>query len=349
MYFALFADLTLIRIIVGIAYLTFIPGFIALKLLKLDRVSTVESALFALGFSLAFLMIAGLIINSFGASLGLNMPLSTLPVSLFINSLILIGAAIAQFQQQPTIPPQNTPERNSFSPWALFLVFLPILSIIGTYFVNLNGNSNILMLMITIVSLLFAALAFLNRPALSKVYPVAIFMIALALLFHFSLISGYIVPYGGDSPVELFVFRNAQMNSYWYPELPFAIGDQPLGRMNAMLSVTVLPTVYSNMLGLDPTWVYKIIYPIIFAFLPVALYMLWKPYIGGKYAFLAAFLFMAQSTFYTEMMALSRQLIAELFFVLLFMVLLNKQIKMQTKYFAVIIFSFGLIVSHLPF
>jgi len=345
MYFALFTDSPIIRIIIGIAYLTFIPGFVALKLLKLDRLGTVESILFALGFSLAFLMIAGLILNTFGSNFGLNMPLSTLPLSLFVNTVILIGAAIAQFQQQPTIPPQSS-DKKSLSPWALVLVFLPILSIIGTYFVNLNGNNSILMLMIIVISLLFTALAFFDRPALGKIYPIAILMIALALLFHFSLISGYIVPFGGDSPVELFVFRNAQMNSYWYPVLPFAEGDQPLGRMNAMLSVTILPTVYSNMLGMDPTWVYKIIYPIIFAFLPVGLYMLWKPYIGKKYAFLAAFLFMAQSTFFTEMMALSRQLVAELFFVLLFMVLLNKKIKMQTKYFAFMIFSFGLIFSH---
>jgi len=344
LYFALFANLLLLRVIVGIVYLTFIPGFIMIKLLKLDRLSGIESVLYSLGFSLAFLMIAGLIINNFGASFGLDMPLSTLPLSIFMNSLILIGAAIAQFQQ-PKISLQSS-NSSSFSPWALLLVFLPILSVVGTYFVNLNGNSSILMLMITIISLLFTALAFLNRPSLSKVYPVAIFMIALALLFHFSLISGYIVPYGGDSPVELFVFRNSQMNSYWHPELPFAIGDQPLGRMNAMLSVTVLPTVYSNILGLDPTWVYKIIFPFIFAFLPVGLYLLWKPYIGSKYAMLAAFLFMAQSTFYTEMMALSRQLVAELFFVLLFMVLLNKQIKMQAKYFTFMIFSFGLIFSH---
>lgn len=345
MYFALFADLPLIRQTVGIAYLTFIPGIVMLKLLKLDRLNTVESILFAVGFSVAFLMIAGLIINSFGSSFGLSMPLSTLPLSLFMNTLILIGAAVTQFTGHPTIP-QDTANKNAVSPLALFLVFLPILSIIGTYFVNTNGNSSILMLMIIIISLLFTAIAFFERPALGKIYPVAIFMIALALLFHFSLISGYIVPYGGDSPVELFVFRNAQTNSYWYPVLPFAEGDQPLGRMNAMLSVTILPTVYSSMLGMDPTWVYKIVYPLIFALLPVGLYMLWQPYIGKKYAFLAAFLFMAQSTFYTEMMALSRQLIAELFFVLLFLVLLNKHIKMQTKYFAFMVFSFGLIFSH---
>lgn len=345
LYFALFSNLPLIRQVVGIAYLTFIPGIIVLKLLKLDRLRTAEAILYAVGFSLAFLMIAGLIINSFGSSFGVDMPLSTLPLSLFMNTIILIGAAVTQFRSQPAMPAQEV-DKKSFSPWAFVLVFLPILSIIGVYFVNADGNSSVLMLMITIISLIFAAFAFFERSSLGKVYPVAIFMIALALLFHFSLISGYIVPYGGDSPVELFVFRNAQSNSYWYPVLPFAIGDQPLGRMNAMLSVTILPTVYSNMLGMDPTWVYKIIYPLIFALLPVGLYLLWQPYIGKKFAFFAAFLFMAQSTFYTEMMALSRQLIAELFFVLLFLVLFNKKISMQTKYAAFMVFSFGLIFSH---
>ena len=98
-----------------------------------------------------------------------------------------------------------------------------------------------------------------------------------------------------------------------------------------MLSITVLPTVYSNMLGMDPTWVYKIIYPLIFALVPVGLYALWQPYIGKKFAFLAAFLFMAQSTFFTEMTALNRQMIGELFFVLLLLVLLNKKIKLEVN------------------
>ena len=66
-----------------------------------------------------------------------------------------------------------------------------------------------------------------------------------------------------------------------------------MGRYNAMLSITILPTVYSNMLGMDPELVFKIIYPLIFAFVPIALYALWKPYIGKKFAFLASFLFMA--------------------------------------------------------
>jgi uncharacterized membrane protein len=113
-----------------------------------------------------------------------------------------------------------------------------------------------------------------------------------------------------------------------------------------MLSITILPTFYSNMLGLDPTWVYKIIYPLIFALVPVGLYLLWQPYIGKKLSFVAAFLFMAQSTFYTEMLALNRQMIGELFFVLLLLVLLNKTVRRQGKFVAFALLGFGLIFSH---
>ncbi len=113
-----------------------------------------------------------------------------------------------------------------------------------------------------------------------------------------------------------------------------------------MLSITILPTVYSNMLGLDPTWVFKIIYPLIFALVPIGLYVLWQPYIGKKLGFIAAFVFMAQSTFFTEMLALNRQMIGELFFVLLLITLLNKKLIKVSKFIAFAIFSFGLIFSH---
>lgn len=347
MYFALFLDFSIVRQVVGLVYLTFIPGLITIKLLKLNKLGTLESILLSVGFSVAFLMVAGLILNTFGVGFGLNLPLSTLPVSLFLNTLILAGAVIAQFRAGSNgVKLPETVAGVKFSPFVFVLALLPLLSVVGTYAVNVSGDNTILLLMITAVALLFIALAVFDKPAVEKIYPIAIFMIALALLLHFSLISDYIVPYGGDSPVELFTFRMTQMNSYWHPVLPFAAGDQPLGRMNAMLSVTVLPTVYSNMLGMDPTWVYKLVYPLIFSLLPIGLYLLWQPYIGKKYAFFAAFLFMAQSTFFTEMMALNRQSIAELFFVLLLIVILNKTIKLQSKYFAFVIFSFGLIFSH---
>jgi uncharacterized membrane protein len=197
--------------------------------------------------------------------------------------------------------------------------------------------------MILSIAALLAFTAFRERS--SKFYSFAIFMIAIALLMHVSLITNYIVPYGSDSPAEYYVFQTVQQNGHWSPVFAFA-GDQNGGRFNAMLSITVLPTVFSNMLGMDPSLVFKLLYPLIFALVPVALYLLWTPYIGKKLGFIAAFVFVAQSTFFTEMIALNRQMIAELFFVLLLLVLLNKKVKKEGKFLSFAILSFGLIFSH---
>jgi uncharacterized membrane protein len=342
MYVSLFLNFPLVRQVVGIVYLTIIPGLIFIKLLKLDDLGTLETIVFAVGFSVAFLMLAGLVINQFGPDFGLSFPLSTLPLSLFINTLIIVGAAAVYLRQGKT-------KRNfslqglRISPYLLLLTLIPVLSIVGVYFVNTTGNSLILILMLLSIAAIFTLSAFRERS--SKFYPFAIFMIAIALLLHFSLISNYIVPYGSDSPAELYMFQTVQQNGHWTPIFAFT-GDEGLGRFNAMLSITVLPTVYSNVLGMDPSLVFKLLYPLIFALVPVALYLLWTPYIGKKLGFIAAFVFVAQSTFYTEMLALNRQMIGELFFVLLLLVLLNKKVKKEGKFLSFAILSFGLIFSH---
>jgi uncharacterized membrane protein len=342
MYLTLFLGMPLARAAIGVAYLLFIPGLVIIKLLKLDSLGTLESVLYAVGFSVAFLMLAGLLINEFGGLIGISFPLSTLPISLVVNTAVLVGAAAASLRRSPRKQPLQD-KKISFTPAMLLLALIPALSAVGAYYVDATGSNIILLVTIIAIAGLFTVGVLTNRSP--KIYAFAIAMIALALLLHVSLISNYILPYGGDSPVEMYVFDNTQMTSHWNSTFTF-LSDEAYGRYNAMLSITVLPTVYSNMLGIDPTWVFKIIYPLIFALVPVGLYWLWQPYIGKKLAFIAAFLFMAQSTFFTEMLALNRQMIGELFFVLLLLTLLNKNVRREGKFVAFAILSFGLIFSH---
>ena len=343
LYLSMFLNLSTVRIVIGAAYLTLIPGLIITKLLKLDNLGTIESIIYTVGFSIAFLMITGLIINQFGYLAGLNSPLAALPLSLFINTIVLIGAAATYFLRNRPKAASSSWE-NTLSRSALPLALLPVLSIVGVYFVNATGNNMVLLIMILAITAVFTVSVFSKGTKSHAFYAFAIAMIALSLLMHVSLVSNYILPYGGDSPVELFVFRGTELNSHWNPI--FSPADEAYGRYNAMLSITILPTVYSNVLGMDPTWVFKLIYPLIFTLVPVGLYLLWHPYIGKKLGFIAAFLFMAQLTFFTEMLALNRQMIAELFFVLLLLTLLTPKLSQGSKFVAFALFSFGLIFSH---
>jgi len=338
-----FLDIPIARQVIGFLYLTFIPGFVFLKLLKFDKFDGVETVLFSVGFSVAFLMIVGLLINEFSLMIGFLQPLSLVPLMIVLNSVILVGVVFLYLKGGVVEIWSIEPIKKS--PFVLLFLGLPILSIVGAMYVNVYQNNLLLLFLIISIAILFIASLLSKKVLPSKLYPFALFMIAIALLFHSSLISNYIIPFGSDVPGEYFLFRTTQNNAHWISTLLPSMSTG-LGSYNDMLSVTILPTVYVNILNINAQLVFKVLYPLIFSFVPLGLYQLWQTYIDKKYAFIAAFLFMAQMTFYTEMLGLNRQLIAELFFVLLLLVILGKKLKPINKTICFTVFSFALVTSH---
>ena len=332
-----FFDIPVARQVLGFFYFTFLPGFIILKLLKLDELDRVETVLFSVGLSVAFLMLAGLLVNEFGLLFGVSQPLSLMPLMIILNSFILVCGFLAYLRSKSV----NFWASDLFGlhPFALLFIVLPILSVVGATWVNAYDNNLILLFMIIAISLFFVIGVMSKKLLPSKLYLLIVFAIAISLLYHSSLISNYVTSFGSDATTELCVFKNTQNNAYWG-----SIEFYP--RQSSMLSITILPTLYSNLLNIDSTWTFKMLFPLIFSFVPLGLYQLWRKYIGNKYAFIAAFLFMAQETFYFEMVALNRQMIAELFFVLLLLLIMNKKMKTHSKILCFIIFSFGLATSH---
>jgi len=341
-YVTVFFDVPVARQVIGYIYFTFVPGFVIIKLLKLDELDGLETVLFSVGLSVAFLMLAGLFINKFCFLFGVLKPLSLIPLMIILNSFILVGGILIYLRNADVKPLDG--DFQWPSPLAFLFVCLPILSVVGAMWVNAYGNNLILLFMIVAISLLFVIGVFSKKLLPPKLYPFAVLMIAISLLFHSSLISKYLVSFGSDNPIEYYVFKITENNAHWISGI--YSGHLEYGRVNSMLSVTVLPTIYSSLLNMDATWVLKLLYPLIFSFVPLALYQLWRKNMGEKRAFIAAFLFMAQITFYTEMLGLNRQIIAELFFVLLLLVVLSRKMKPFNKMICFMIFSVALITSH---
>ena len=342
-YATVFFDVPVARQVIGFLYFTFVPGFLIIRLLKLNELGGLETVVFSVGLSVAFLMLGGLFINEFGFILGISRPLSLMPLVIILNSLIIIGGVLVYLRSGGVKLWDDVVLGRS--PLALLFVCLPILSVVGAMWVNAYGNNLILLFMMIAISVLFV-IGVISKKLLSpKLYPFAVLMIAIAILFHSSFISNYIVAFGSDVPIEYFVFRTTEKNAYWSSTPPpfWGVG---YGRINAMLSVTILPTIYSNLLNVDPTWVFKVLFPLIFSLIPLGLYQVWQMSVGKKWAFISTFLFVAQFTFYTEMLGLARQMVAELFFVLLLLVVLNKKMKPFNKMLCFMIFSFALVTSH---
>ena len=342
-YVTVFFDIPIAKQVLGFFYFTFLPGFLVLKLLKLDRFDWVETILFSVGLSIAFLMFVGLLVNEFGLLLGVSQPLSVVPLMIILNSLVLMGGVLVYLKSEDVKIRKSEPIEKS--PFVLLFLCLPILSIVGAMYVNAYGNNLLLLFMMIAISLLFVMGIISKKFLPSKLYPLAVVMIAISLIYHSSLISNYLVSFGSDVTFEYFVFKTTEVNAHWSSTLPSLWGIG-YGRYHAMLSITILPTVYANILNINSTWVFKTLYPLIFSFVPLGLYQIWQTYVGKKHAFISAFLFMAQATFYTEMLGLNRQMIAELFFVLLLLVIVNKKMKPVNKMICFMIFSFALLTSH---
>jgi uncharacterized membrane protein len=335
-------DVPIARQVLGFCYFTFLPGFIILKLLKVNELDKVETILFSVGLSIAFLMVVGLLINEFSFMLGFPQPLSLLSLMTVLNSLILIGGVLVYLKSEVKI--RNT-EPIGKSPLLLLFLCLPVLSIIGAIWAKTYESNLILLLMITLTAFLFALGVILKKNLPSKFYPLIIFIIAISLLYHSSLISDNLIHFGSDMPGEVFAFKVAEKNAHWSPVNPYP-DDLSVGRTYAMLSVTVLPMIYSSLLNLNVIWIFKLLNPILFALVPLGLYILWSKFISAEYAFVSAFFFMAYNVFYTEILGLNKQMIGELFFVLLWLVILNKKIRSFNKTLCFLIFSFALVVSH---
>ena len=144
---------------------------------------------------------------------------------------------------------------------------------------------------------------------------------------------------------ELYFANLVKVAGIWNPS--FSIGFY-VSDYYAMLSVGILPNVYSILLNLDTVWVFKLVYPFIFAFVPLGLYEIFRRHVkfSSKSAFLAVFFFISFFAFAQTMPMVTREQIAELFFVLAALLIMNRYAQTSKKAALLIVFIASMAVSH---
>lgn len=325
-------DIPILRQVVGFVYLTFVPGIIILRLLRLHRLGIVETILLSTGLSISFLMFSGFFLNLILPSLNIDSPLSFWNVVISITALLTL-LSVLSYRIDKFDMYELPPLKISHS--ALYLILLPILSIVGTYLVNFHNNNIALMILIVLIALIPVLVAF--NKITSDLYPLAVIVIAVSLLFHRSLISMYLT--GWDIHNEYYFHKLVVDNAFWNSQIE--------SNINAMLSIVILPAIYSYFLKLDGAWVFKIVYQIIFSLVPLGLYYVYRHQIkSDKIAFFSVFFFMSFYPFFTEMPSLDRQEIAELFFVLLLFLMVQETISKNIRNILLLVFGASLVTSH---
>ena len=317
----------------GFLYLSFLPGYLLLKLFKLEKVGLVETVLFSVGISLAFLMFCGLLLNLLSTTLGLPNPLSTLPIVTSLSTIVLVIYCLV-YAKRKELSKCPLPDFK-FSPIAFLLVGIPIITVFGTELARIYANPFVLMLLVIIVCLVVIG-AFWKGVIPAKNYPLAILAISFFLLFHISLVTNFLI--GADVHAEYFFAQLTATKSFW---------DRTIFHpYNPMLSITILPTVFSKFLNLDMNWVFKVLYPLIYLLIPLSLYHVYRKQMGSFIAFLSVFFFMSTDVFFVQMLGLARQIIGELFFALLILLMFEERISLTKRRILFFVLSWALIVSH---
>jgi uncharacterized membrane protein len=345
---ALGVSIPIVQPLIGFIYLTFVPGILILAALRLRDLDIVETALYTVGLSVTVVLSIGLVANIVFNALHIIKPFSFLAITSSVSFVVLLLCAIAYVRNRTydsyapgsgkrwtnTKPLFNTKMSVPLAP-TLFLCTIPLLAVFSTYLVNtynVDAGQLALWLILGVVVLLIA----FDKVIPSKLYPLAVFVIALCLLFQQTLISAWLT--GADIQTEWFLANTVLNTGVWNPSLLYSY--------NAMLSVVALAPIYSLITSINLIWVFKIVYPVIFALVPVGLYQICRRQLDAKVAFLSCFFFVSFASFYVQLTGLARQEIAELFFVLLILLLVSKEMNRRIQSALFLVFGLSLVVSH---
>jgi len=333
---AILLNIPFLRQILGFFFLTLLPGLLILRLLKLNKIESTEKIVLAVGLSISFLMFFGLLINNLSLSLGYLTPLSTISLLVSLN-IALIALAIMGYKvnKDATFSLPNLSLSISEKTFLIVPILFPALSIFGMYVMNMTNNNIILMLLLFLIPIYVAFVCVFNHKFSKRLYPVVIFLISISLLLLLSLRSNHLI--GADVHREYYFFRTMLGNSHWS-----ILG---YGVLDACLCISLLPTIYQSMLNINPEFLYKILYSLIYSVSPLVIYIISKKYVGEGYAFLASCFFMFQANFLLTA-SNARTNTAILFFALAMMTLFSDRIDPLKKRILFIVFMASCIVSH---
>ena len=328
-------QIPIIRPIIGFIYLTFIPGISILRILRLHNIGNIETLLYAVGLSLTTIMFTGFLMNMVYPLIGISNPISLTPLIITMSAVVSILCILSYIRDKEYSDSSYIELKDILSPPILFLCIIPLLTVFGTYFVNIYQDNTILMVMIVAISLVVILIGF-DKFIKPKFYSMAVFVIAISLLLHNTLISMYIL--GWDIHVEYYIANLVLSNSFWDSTI--------YSNVNAMLSIVMIAPIFSATTDLSLTWILKIVYPLLFSLVPLGLFRVFQKQTDDKIAFLSVFFFMSLYVFYSEMIQLARQQIAELFLVLIILLFIDKNMNKVIRSILLIVFVFSLIVSH---
>jgi len=172
-------EIPILRETLGFLFLTFVPGILILQLLSLDF-SKLNTWLYGIGISIAFVIFVGFFSSLVYPFLGIHSPLSLEFLTITIATITTLFFCLIYKRRKRIFPSLSFNIEIYPLSTSLFLILLPVLTALGTLFVHYYSN-NILLIILLITIALIPIFAVFNKIP-EKFFPLAVFTIFVSLL-----------------------------------------------------------------------------------------------------------------------------------------------------------------------
>ncbi|MFC6825109.1 DUF2206 domain-containing protein [Halopelagius fulvigenes] len=318
-----------VRILVG-GVLLFVPGALLASLLDVGTDTGGRFALYSSGLGLALLATLTLLANAGLGVLGVENPLSFWPLAVLLTATTLALFALT------TVTDGGFPDVKvdlvGSAPVLLLLFVLPTLSALGAAIMRSTGSNVGMYLFVVVVAAVVLLSA--TRVVRPNHYPVLVFFVAFSALLQVNLLTNHVV--GND--IQSLYFSAGRI---------VEMGEWPIGRGGsayALPVVTAVPGMVTIVTGMELWTTFTVVYVLLFSLVPVGIFYLGRRVFGARVGLFGAlfFAFYHISLTYTP----GKQLLAELFVVLLLGLYLFEGVHDSRRKAAALLLVLGLIFSH---
>jgi uncharacterized membrane protein len=329
-----------VRALVGASVLVVLPVTLLFHKVRWAVPWAVERLLYSVGVLVLALMVGGLALNTVLPVLGVVRPLAVVPLvaASFIGNLFLL--LWRRDSWRPSVPKHALarlvrPLGRQDLPLVAGAAGV-LAALAGAARLNNGAGGEVATLGLALV-VLAAAAQLLRGTASVRSDGVLLFVCALALLLGTSMRGWFII--GHDIQREYFVFGLTADAQRWQFD---AFADA----YNACLSITVLPAVLTAFTGLSGLALFKVVFPALFAAVPVATYLYSRRLLGRRMGLVSAFFVLAFPTFFADMPFMVRQQVAFFFLALLVLGATQTGWTIRRRAAVAILFGTGIVLSH---
>jgi len=310
--------------------LSFVPGALLLVILgRKELTVNAEHVLYAFGSSLVILMFVGAFANILLPFIGITKPLMPAPLGASVTAAVGTLTVVACWRSPNLEVSLRIPAL--WSPTPLAFLLLPLFSIIGVNLINATGITVLLVTVLLAISLV----PIISVRCLSEQwYSLAIWTVALAILYHKSLwqYAGF-----GGRPHGIAAWEAGR----WSPGVT---SIQPYS--SELVQNGVLFPLFAHLSDIFIITQYEVVNPFFVSFIPLALYISFRQYVRHDVAFLGAALFMFAHPFYLQYPTAGRAATPVLFLALFGVALSNQGLPSTSRAILVISFLTGIVVTH---